>query len=66
MTSRASDPFPPPLAKHWYLHKIPEARNFFQGKALSSNLAQMNWMHNNNIFILYDGYDAVFSGFFFG
>ena len=50
---------------HWYLHKTSE-RKSFQGKALSSNSAQMNWVSHDNIIIFSDGYHAVFSGFFFG
>ena len=55
---------PSPL-RHWYLHKISECKSF-QGKALSSNSAQMNWVSHDNIIIFSDGYHAVFSGFFFG
>ena len=45
--------------------KFPK-RKSFQGKALSSNSAQMNWVSHDNIIIFSDGYCAVFSGFFFG
>ena len=41
-------------------------RKSFQGKALSSNSAQMNWVSHDNIIIFSYGYCAVFSGFFFG
>ena len=41
-------------------------RKLFQGKALTSNSAQMNRVSHDNIIIFSDGYDAVFSGFFFG
>ena len=45
--------------------KFPRWKSF-QGKALSSNSAQMNWVSHDNIIIFSDGYHAVFSGFFFG
>ena len=42
--------------------KFPK-RKLFQGKALSSSSAQMNWVSHDNIIIFSDGYNAVFSGF---
>ena len=43
-----------------------QKRKLFQEKWLSSNSAQMNRVSHDNIVIFSDGYNAVFSGFFFG
>ena len=62
---RNSHPPYPPFTSIGVYTKF-QKRKLFQEKGLSSNSAQMNRVSHDNIVIFSDGYNAVFSGFFFG